>query len=95
MVVLQGPFGLYAKNGIEIEVFDRAMQVLFLIWRHAKAPVIDRQIGSKKPVGLSYRLHPLEPHLLDQAVLEGVEEAFYPSLGLGRVGKEYPDAQLG
>ena len=95
MVILERPFRLYAEDPIEIDAFHRAVEVLILLRHNAEAPVMDRQIGSEESVGFFYRLYPLKPHLLHQAVLECIEEAFDPSLGLGRVGKEHPDPELG
>ena len=94
VVILQGPFRLDTKNGTELKVFDRAVQVLFLLRRNAKAPVIDREIGSEESVRVWYRAHAPQPHLLDHTVLERVEEALDPSFGLGRMGMEHLDAQF-
>ena len=52
VVILEGPFRLYAENDIEIDVFDRAVQVLFLFRRYTEAPVIDRQIAKEEFVRL-------------------------------------------
>jgi len=87
VVIPEGPFRLDAQNRIEVDVFDRAVQVLFLLRRHTEAPVIDREIGSEEPVRLRYRAHTPQPHLLDQTVLEGVEQALDSSFGLPESGR--------
>ena len=86
VVIPEGPLRLYAEDGIELNV-DRAVQVLFLLRRHTEAPVIDREIGSEEPVRLRYRAHTPQPHLLDQTVLEGVEQALDSSFGLPESGR--------
>ena len=48
VIILEGPFPLYAENGIEIKVFDCAVEVLFLFRHYRKAPVVDRQIGDEE-----------------------------------------------
>src|SRR5208283_5756688 len=93
MVILEGPFRLYAENCIKINV-GRAMQVLFLLRLYRKAFVIDRQIGDHESVCLVYRAHSLKSHLLDHAVLERVEEALDPPFGLGGVGMELSDPEF-
>src|SRR5271157_2340786 len=93
MVILEAPFRLDAEHGIEVNG-DRAVKVFFLLGHYRKALVIDREIRDEKFIGFLYRAHPFKPHLFDEAVLEGVEEALDSSLGLGRVGMELSDVQL-
>ena len=86
VVILEGPFYLDAEDGIELDAFDRAVEVLFLLRCHTEAPVVDRQIGREEPICLRYRAHTLKPHLLDHPVLEGLEQPLDPSLGLKESG---------
>jgi hypothetical protein len=85
MIILEGPFRLYAENCIKINV-GRTMQVRFLLRLYRKAPVIDRQIGDEELVCLVYRAHALQSHLLDHPVLECVEQTLDPSFGLKKSG---------
>ena len=57
VVILEGPFRLDAENGIEIDVFDRAVQVLFLFRSDTEAPVIDREVGGEESVSILDRAH--------------------------------------
>ena len=45
MVILEGPLGLYAENRVEVSVFDRSVQILFLLWFYRKAPVGDYRVS--------------------------------------------------
>ena len=58
MIIFEGPFRLYAENGVEVNV-GRTMQVLFLLRLYRKAFVINRQIGDEELVCLVYRSTPL------------------------------------
>ena len=68
MIIFEGPFRLYAENGVEVNV-GRTMQVLFLLRLYRKAFVINRQIGDEELVCLVYRAHALKSHFLDHPVL--------------------------
>ena len=65
MVILEGPFRLFAENRIEIDVFKPAVEVLFTFRRYTETFVVGRQIGGEEPVGFFYGFYSLKPHLLN------------------------------
>ena len=59
-----------------------------------KQLVVPRQIVLQEAVRGRQRWDAREPQFLDQPILEVGKQPLHPALGLRRVGRDHPDAQL-
>ena len=87
---------LLAPDHLSLEILVRskgAMHIARIERRLGESLVVARHIARQERVGLGNRRYAIEPHRLDQAVLQRPVGALDPALGLRRVGANDLDVE--